>query len=125
VAYPEDVIEKFKKAKDIRGTRYIQIMAPCPTGWKLDPKLSIWIARRAVTTRIYPMIEITENGEKLKVFKDFEPTPFDEYIKAQGRFRHLSDEEIAGMEEGVEESWNRLLAKEKMLASIPGMDVPE
>ncbi|MBD3179037.1 MAG: 3-methyl-2-oxobutanoate dehydrogenase subunit beta [Candidatus Latescibacteria bacterium] len=122
VAYPEDLVNKFKKAREIKGTRYIQIMAPCPTGWKLDPKLTIWIARRAVTTKVYPMIEVTENGEKISVFKDFEPTPFNEYIKAQGRFRHLSDEEIGKMEKGVEISWNKLLAKEKMLASIPAMD---
>jgi len=122
VAYPEDLIRKFKKAKAIKGTKYIQIIAPCPTGWKLSPELSVWAARKAVTSKVYPMLEITENGNKLTVWKDFEPTSFKEYIKPQGRFRHLKENEIEEIAKGVESSWQRLLAREKMLASIPGLD---
>lgn len=122
VAFPEDLIRKFLRAKEIRGTKYIQILAPCPTGWKLAPELTVWIARRAVTSKVYPMLEITKNGTKLEVWKDFEPTPFREYLKPQGRFRHLKDDEIDVIEKEVESNWQRLLAKEKMLASIPGME---
>jgi pyruvate/2-oxoacid:ferredoxin oxidoreductase beta subunit len=122
VAYPEDLIRKFQKAKSIKGTKYIQILSPCPTGWKLSPELTVWVARRAVTSKVYPLVEVTENGNKLTVWKDFEPSSFREYIKPQGRFRHLKDNEIEGIAEGVESSWQRLLAKEKMLASIPGLE---
>jgi pyruvate/2-oxoacid:ferredoxin oxidoreductase beta subunit len=122
VAYPQDIIEKFRKARTIKGTRFIQILAPCPTGWKLAPELSVASARQAVTSRVFPILEITENGKKLTVWKDFEPTPFREYIKPQGRFRHLSDEEVAGLEAEVEAKWQHLLAKEKMLASLPGLE---
>ncbi|MCD6379988.1 pyruvate synthase subunit beta, partial [bacterium] len=122
VAYPEDLIRKFHKAKSIKGTKYIQILSPCPTGWKLSPELTVWAARRAVTSKVYPLMEVTENGNKLTVWKDFEPSSFREYIKPQGRFRHLKDNEIEGIEEGIERSWQRLLAKEKMLAAIPGLE---
>jgi len=122
VAYPEDLIRKFQKAKSIRGTKYIQIIAPCPTGWKMLPELTVWVARRAVTSKVYPMIEITENGNKMEIWKDLEPSSFREYIKPQGRFRHLKDNEIDEIEKGVESSWQRLLAKEKLLASIPGLE---
>ncbi len=122
VAYPHDLIEKFRKAKEIEGTRYIQIMAPCPTGWKIAPELTVEIARQAVTSKVYPMLEITENGKRLKVWKDFEPTSFVDYVKAQGRFRHLNDEQIALFEREVERKWQELLAREKMLAAIPGLD---
>jgi pyruvate/2-oxoacid:ferredoxin oxidoreductase beta subunit len=67
-------------------------------------------------------MEITEFGQKIEVWKDFEPTPVREYLKPQGRFRHLTDEEIDGIEKDVERKWHQLLAKEKMMASIPGME---
>jgi pyruvate/2-oxoacid:ferredoxin oxidoreductase beta subunit len=120
-AYPYDFMEKVKKAKEIRGTKYLQIFAPCPTGWKLAPELSVKMARLAVTSRVYPMLEITEHGQKLEVWKDFEPTSVKDYMMFQGRFRHLKEEELDAIEAEVEANWNRLLAKEKMLASIPGL----
>ena len=120
-AYPHDIISKMTKAKEIRGTKYIQIFAPCPTGWKLAPELSVKMARLAVTSKVYPMLEITENGQKLEVWKDFEPSSARDYMKPQGRFRHLTEEELDGIEKEVEANWQRLLAKEKMLGSIPGL----
>ena len=80
------------------------------------------MARRAVTSRVFPILEITGHGEKLEVWKDFEPTSVREYLKPQGRFKHLTDEEIEGIEKDVERKWQRLLAKEKMMATIPGME---
>ncbi|HMA76491.1 MAG TPA: thiamine pyrophosphate-dependent enzyme [Candidatus Krumholzibacteriaceae bacterium] len=121
VAFPEDLIKKFHKAKDIKGTKYIQILAPCPTGWKLSPELTVWAARKAVTSKVYPIVEVTENGNRLDVWKEFEPTSFKEYIKPQGRFRHLKEDEIDRIEKDIEASWQRLLAKEEMLSSIPGL----
>ena len=120
-AWPHDIIAKFRKAKEIKGTRYIQILAPCPTGWKLPPELSVEVARRAVTSKVYPILEITGNGRNLDVWKDFEATPVAEYLRMQGRFRHLDDEEIAQIASDIDDSWERLLAKEKMLAAIPGL----
>jgi pyruvate/2-oxoacid:ferredoxin oxidoreductase beta subunit len=122
VAYPEDMIEKFRRAKAFRGTRYLHVFAPCPTGWKLAPELSVQMARKAVTSRVFPLLEITEGGQRLLVWKDFEPTPVREYLAPQGRFKHLTDEEIAGIERDVELKWRRLLARERMMASIPGLE---
>ncbi len=122
VAYPQDLIAKFKKAKDIKGTRFIHVFAPCPTGWKLAPELSVAMARQAVTTRIFPMLEVTDNGRKWSVWKDFEPTPVVDYIRAQGRFRHLTDEEIAGIEEDIERNWREILTRERLSAELPGLE---
>lgn len=122
VAYPDDLIAKFGKAKDIEGTRFIHVFAPCPTGWKLAPELSVAMARQAVTSRIFPIMEVTDNGRKWSVWKDFEPTPVADYIRAQGRFRHLTDEEIAGIEEEVERNWREILARERLSAELPGLE---
>ncbi|OQX85034.1 MAG: 2-ketoisovalerate ferredoxin oxidoreductase [Candidatus Latescibacteria bacterium 4484_7] len=122
VAFPEDFIRKFKKAKEIKGTRFIHVFAPCPTGWKLPPELSVAMARQAVTSKVFPLLEVTEHGKRWKVWKDFEPTPVRDYIKAQGRFRHLKDEEIKAIEEEVENNWQLLLAREQMSMNLPGLN---
>jgi pyruvate/2-oxoacid:ferredoxin oxidoreductase beta subunit len=121
VAYPQDLIEKFKKAKDIKGTRFIHVFAPCPTGWKLAPELSVAMARQAVTSKIFPLLEITDNGRNWKVWKDFVPTPVSDYIKAQGRFRHLGDAEILAIQEEAERSWLELVAREHRSTELPGL----
>jgi len=76
----------------------------------------------AVTSRIFPLLEVTNEGRTWKIWKDFEPTPVRDYLKAQGRFRHLSDEEIAWVESEVEKYWQDLLHREKASASVPGLE---
>ena len=48
VAYPEDLFKKAKKAKEIKGTRFLHIYAPCPTGWKSRPEDTVKLARLVV-----------------------------------------------------------------------------
>ncbi len=122
VAYPQDLIEKLGKARGIKGTRFIHIFAPCPTGWKLAPELSVAMARQAVTTKVFPLLEIVDHGKTWRVWKDFETTPIKDYIMAQGRFRHLSDEEIRGIEEETEKNWQYLLSRERLSQAVPGLD---
>jgi pyruvate/2-oxoacid:ferredoxin oxidoreductase beta subunit len=122
VAYPQDLMAKLRKAREIKGTRFIHIFAPCPTGWKLAPELSVAMARQAVTTKVFPLIEIVDHGKTWTVWKDFEPTPLKDYIMAQGRFRHLSEEEIRGIEEETERSWQYLLSRERPSQNVPGLD---
>jgi pyruvate/2-oxoacid:ferredoxin oxidoreductase beta subunit len=121
VAYPQDLIAKFRKARNIKGTRFLHVFAPCPTGWKLAPELSVSMARQAVTSKVFPLIEITDNGNRWSVWKDFEETPVRDYISKQGRFRHLNDKEIEMIEEGVALNWQMLLERERMSAELPGL----
>ena len=58
VAYPEDLVKKVTKAKNIRGPKYIHIFAPCPTGWRLPPSKSVEIAKLAVQTHAFPLYEV-------------------------------------------------------------------
>lgn len=110
VAYPEDFFQKMKKAKEIRGLKFIHILASCPTGWRLPSQLSIKAARLAVLTRIFPLYEI-ENGEKYTINLKQEPRPVQEYLKLQGRFSHLTDSEIEVIQENVGRAWERLMKK--------------
>jgi len=111
IAYPEDMIKKFKKAKDIHGTRFIHIYAPCPTGWKSRPDDTVKLARLAVQTGYFPLYEI-EEGEKWTLnLKIKERKPITDYLKLQGRFRHLKEEEIGLIQAEVETNYQRILKK--------------
>jgi len=110
VAYPEDFYQKMKKAKGIKGLRFIHILATCPTGWRLPSQLSIKAARLAVLTRIFPLYEI-ENEEYYTVNIKSDPRPVREYLRLQGRYSHLTDQEIDVIQENVEKNWAKLMKK--------------
>lgn len=88
VGFPQDVQRKVKKALSIRGPKYLQIHVPCPLGWGHSSSLTIEIAKLAVTTGLYPLVEY-ENGKLSRVFKVSSPKPVEEYLKPQKRYRHL------------------------------------
>ncbi len=110
VAYPEDLTAKFIKAKSIRGTKFIHLLSPCPPGWKSRDQDSIKISRLAVKSRVFPLIEV-ENGEKYKITVNPKPAPVSEYIKLQGRFRHIGEKDIEQIQKNVDRNWKKLLKK--------------
>jgi pyruvate/2-oxoacid:ferredoxin oxidoreductase beta subunit len=114
-AYPEDFIRKYKKAKSIKGTKFMHILSPCPPGWKTSSEQSMKLSRMAVESGVFPLYEI-ENGTKYTLNNptaDFKIKPINEYISMQGRFRHLNKEQIKFMQENVTSEWQRLLRKLK------------
>jgi pyruvate/2-oxoacid:ferredoxin oxidoreductase beta subunit len=111
IAYPEDFVKKMKKAKDIRGTRFFHVFAPCPTGWKSRPDDSVKLARMAVQNAVFPLFEI-EDGTKLTLnMKLKDKKPIKDYLRLQGRFRHLTEDQIAAMQAEVDARWLRLLER--------------
>ncbi len=110
-SYPEDLFRKMKKAKEIKGTRFFHIYAPCPTGWKSRPEDTIKFGRMVVQNCIFPLYEV-EDGEKYTVnIKPREKKPINDYIRLQGRFHHLKDEDIQRMQGEVDRNWDRLLKR--------------
>jgi pyruvate/2-oxoacid:ferredoxin oxidoreductase beta subunit len=107
VAYPVDLVEKVTRAKGIRGTRFIHILSPCPPGWKTSDEETIDLARMAVLNRVFPLMEV-ENGSHWRFTVDHPGDPVEPYIRRQGRFRHLSDEQIAHIQTDVNERWEML-----------------
>ncbi len=112
IAYPEDIIAKFAKAREIKGTRFMHIFAPCPTGWKTAPELTVELARLATETNLFPLLEVYD-GERWVVSKPRQIKKIDEYVKLQGRFRHFGEEDIKRMQKEIDQNWERILAKEK------------
>ena len=87
VGFPQDIQKKVKKALSIKGPKYLQIHVPCPLGWAHASNLTIQIARLAIETGLYPLIEY-ENGALTGVRK-IKPIPVQEYLKLQRRFKHV------------------------------------
>ncbi|MBU2607882.1 MAG: pyruvate synthase subunit beta [Chloroflexi bacterium] len=107
IAYPDDLMRKVRKAKDITGFRFLLILTPCVTGWLYRSEFTVEASRLAVETRIFPLLEI-ENGTHITINKQPEGIPVEEYFKIQGRYRHLTSEEIAEFQGKVDEGWKRL-----------------
>ena len=110
VAHPDDMIRKFKKAKAIPGTRFIHVLSPCPPGWKLPSHLTIDIARKAVDCRVFPIYEI-EDGVRYTLNIEPKGIPVGEYMGMQGRFSHLTEEQLQTIQRQVDEDWSRLMKR--------------
>jgi pyruvate ferredoxin oxidoreductase beta subunit len=106
-AYPFDIMAKIKKAKEIKGPSYIHILSVCPTGWRCASNLSITMGRLAVETGIFPVYEI-EDGQYTLNFDYPKLRPVEDYLKLQGRFRHLTKENTAEIQEKVLIEYNRI-----------------
>lgn len=115
IAFPDDLVRKVKKAKTIKGSRFIHIYSTCPTGWRIPSEMSIKIARMAVQTNIFPLYEV-ENGLRYSI--SYKPRGYlvKEYFRLQGRFKHLTDKDLEEIQEMVNEDWKLLLRKVGSLA---------
>jgi pyruvate ferredoxin oxidoreductase beta subunit len=109
-SYPLDLIQKVQKAAAIPGPAYIHILSICPTGWRIPPDRAIWIGRLAVETCIFPLYEV-ENGNYTISYPMETPRPVEEYLKPQGRFRHLTPEMIEFIQKRVTSEWEKLKKK--------------
>jgi len=95
--YPMDLQKKVKKAKSIKGAKYLQVDVPCVPGWKYEPKYSVKLAQLAVQTGLYPLFE-AEYDKIISVKKISKKIPVEEYLKLQGRFKHLFKDEAGRAE---------------------------
>jgi pyruvate ferredoxin oxidoreductase beta subunit len=88
VAELHDLEAKVRRAMEIRGSRYIHILVPCPLGWGHDPALTIKIARLAKETGLFPVLE-AEGSKVTNVSKIKRKLPVEEYLRPQQRYAHL------------------------------------
>jgi len=111
-SYPFDIMAKIEKAKQVKGPSYIHILSVCPTGWRCASNLTVKMGRLAVETGIFPIYEI-ENGQYTLNIDLPKLRPVDDYLKLQGRFRHLTKENIAEIQVKVLDEYNKV----KLLAT--------
>ena len=112
-AYPLDLFKKFQKAATVKGTRYIEILCPCPPGWGFETHLAMEMGRLAVRAGVFPLLE--GNGEGVTFHALSRSVPkreaFDEYVKGQGRFKSMKDEDI-------ELLWQQVLSRRERMLKV-------
>jgi len=109
LAYPKDLIKKFDKAKNTRGFKFIHLFSPCPPGHKSREDQTVNISKLAVETGIFPLYEIEDGEYKLSKKPKFSDVR--EYLSLQGRFKHITDEQIDTINKNIEKRWERLNKK--------------
>ena len=108
LAYPQDFIEKFKKAKAKKGFRFIHILSPCPTGWEYPEDKTVAIARMAVESGAYPLVE-WEGERWILTYRPSFQVKVEDYLLCQGRFAHWGREKLAQIAQAIARQWDRLL----------------
>jgi pyruvate ferredoxin oxidoreductase beta subunit len=115
----KDMIEKAAKGFEANGPAFINVVAPCPRGWRFDSAKTIEISKLAVETCIWPLYEF-ENGtwrltgeSKRIAGGDRKKLPVSDWLKSQGRFGHLTKEKWSYVAEeiqaNVDKKWEELL----------------
>ena len=115
IGFPRDLQQKILKAKEIRGTKFIHMLVPCPTGWKTATDLSPELSILAVETNVFPLYEV-EDGRRYTINHEPRGLPVQEYLKKQGRYRHLEEEQIRKIQADVDEEWEKLKRRAVPLA---------
>lgn len=94
--FPDDITNKVKKALATEGPSYIQILSPCMPGWKIGNDEAVKMGKLAVQTGLYPLLEYTDGKlSASSITSSFQAKPVEEYLKNQGRFKHLNGEDIS------------------------------
>jgi len=110
-AYWNDYITKVRKGLEVEGPAVIHVFSPCPLGMRHDSAKSIELARLAVQTRYWPVYEVEKGKYKLNI-KVPKPKPVEEFLKPQGRFKHLFQPQfrhvIDELQQYVDENWRRI-----------------
>lgn len=114
-----DLMKKVRKALEIKGPKFMNIIAPCNRGWRSRTDDAILLSRLAVETCYWPLYEI-ENGVTRVTVKPKEKKPLVDFLKPQGRFKHMFAPENEWMlkqaQEEVDKNWERLLKEEAFTA---------
>jgi len=112
-SYPFDLMEKVAKGAATPGPAYIHVLSVCPTGWRTATDLTIRLGRLAAETAIFPLYEV-ENGRYKLSFDPPKLRPVTDYLKLQGRFRHLTPEDIDKIQSRVVKEYDKLKTKVKL-----------
>ena len=111
-AEPVDLARKIEKAMTIKGPRLLIALSPCPTGWDYDPKDTVTVGKLAVKTGVWPLKEYID-GQVVHTKPPRERKPVEDYLKLQGRYKHLfeperNDQLIAEIQQKVDRYWGNV-----------------
>jgi pyruvate ferredoxin oxidoreductase beta subunit len=115
-AYPLDLYDKMRTAKDIVGPRYIEVHAPCPPGWGFANKDLVNMGKLAVETGVHVLYEIKDGrfaltSRSLRIAEKGPRKPVAEYVKNQTRFKKITQQQIDELQRFTDERWAEFLKR--------------
>ena len=110
-SFPEDLVAKAQKAARIHGPRFLHAFTPCPPGWKFDSSQSIALGQLATDSGVFPLYEV-EDGRWRITRRYTQLKPVRDYLAAQGRFRHLTPEDVERIQAQVRAGWDELVRRD-------------
>ena len=112
----KDIHVKSEKAIYTPGAAFLNVLAPCPRGWRYDMSDILNICQLAVDTCFWPLFEVIE-GEWIINYTPRKKLPIEDFLRPQGRFKHLfkpgKEQLIADIQAEVDRRWDDLLRKAK------------
>ena len=112
----KDLAMKVEKALATDGPAFLNILMPCTPGWHFDPAIGIDLAREAVECNFWPIFEV-ENGVYKINKKPKDKMPVADWMKKQGRFKHLfrpgNEHVLEYTQNFVDKEWEKLLKLEE------------
>lgn len=110
-----DLIQKAKRAYEVEGPAFINVISPCHRGWRFNMEDTIEMARLAVDTRFWPLYEAIEGRIRIN-YRPREKRPLRDWLKMQGRFAHLFKPEnlhiLEELQAKVDKDWEKLQSLE-------------
>ncbi|MDI6843343.1 MAG: thiamine pyrophosphate-dependent enzyme [Anaerosomatales bacterium] len=111
ISHWKDLTEKAAKAFAVEGPAFINVFAPCPRGWRIPFDKTVEIAKLAVQTGFWPLYEV-EDGVWRQTVKVVNRKPIEEFLRPQGRFKHLfapgNEALLAEIQADVDRAWEQL-----------------
>jgi pyruvate/2-oxoacid:ferredoxin oxidoreductase beta subunit len=119
-SYPLDLYEKVRKARTMRGTRFIHVFTPCPPGWSFPFNSTVSIGKLAVETGWVILYELEDGVFRLtsaseSIARKGKLKPLRDYIAEQGRFKNITEEQINELQDRVSARWKRCLERARNL----------
>ena len=120
-SYPADLYDKVRKAREMPGTRYIHITAPCPPGWVFPTTDTIKMGRLAVETGVLALFEIEDGTLRLTsksrtIARRGKRVPVAEYLSAQRRFAGVDEIGVQEIQQRVDARWQACVQRDATLA---------
>ena len=110
----KDLYTKSERAIYTEGASFLNVMAPCPRGWRYDAPDIIDVCKSAVETCYWPLFEVID-GKWILNYEPKKKLPIEDFLKRQGRFKHLfkpgNEELIVAFQAEVDRRWEELLER--------------
>jgi len=107
----KDLHTKAEKAIYTPGAAFLNVMAPCPRGWRYPTEDIMEICKLGVETCYWPLFEV-DHGKWILNYEPKKKLPIEDFLRPQGRFKHLfkkgNEDLLEQFQAEVDRRWEEL-----------------